>query len=400
MIKPLKFAIQITDKVARDKVLHNRITNKTIKWTKHKMMKMGTAYIKIGQLISSRSDIFPKEVIKEFVDFQNNADVEDIPYDKELVTLYDNPISVGSIGQVYTGMYKDTRPVVVKLKKESAKYVVDDMSAIMQFLQTMCIIFPSRQMKDVKLMIENLNVMIEDELDFENEYNNMIFMEKTFKDSDLIKIPKAIYANQDIIIMEHVPSIQRIPEYLINDLYYEVLEHAMQNNYIHGDLHAGNMGYLQNESKIVLYDFGVILTVPVDKLKKIFNAIVSNDAQLLVKFLVQEEFVYVNNDDSEQQLLHVTECILRYIQHMNIQRLFLELKSNMNESNDILFSINPDLCMLFRTLTLFEGVCKQYSSFSYNVIMIQLAMQYVPADVFIHKGFKDLLGMISHWNLE
>ena len=392
MFKTLHFGVQLTDRLARDRVLRGKAyTPQTIQWTKQRMMTMGTAYIKIGQLISSRSDIFAADIIDEFQDFQykNTHIIENIECNDPYITC-DALLAVGSIGQLYTGSYNE-QPAVIKLKKPNAFHVTADLSGILKVLQAICIVNPSRQLKDVILMIDNIRSTVNDELDFRTEFKNIMFMRRVFETSELFYVPKALYASENVLVMEKVNSNPELPKDIINDIYYEILQSCMRHSFIHGDLHSGNMGYNASLQRVVLYDFGVILRVPVRELQQLFYAAISNDPVLLADFLVNENFVFLSAPENEakQQVEYVSECVLRYISHMNIQQLYQELVLKI-DTNHMLFSLNPDLCMLIRTFALLEGTCKSYNTLSYVSILFQLGMEFVPIDIFVQKSFKDI----------
>ena len=131
---------------------------------------------------------------------------------------------------------------------------------------------------ELQIDLESFFQALRNQLDFEKEANNMKTFYKKYRKNELVKIPKFIAGNKDII-MEYVPSVNFReyrehcdPEELD---YYIMLSRILYQDTIfiqdivHLDLHNGNYGLQLENKSIVLYDFGWVLENQTD-FKKFF----------------------------------------------------------------------------------------------------------------------------------
>ena len=103
--------------------------------TRQKVTKLGPTFVKIGQYVSTRDDLFPDEIIQEFTNLQDNVltmawpVVEDI-IQKEEVPALDNvshlPIASASLGQVHMATYEDKECVVKVLRPNVVQQIEND----------------------------------------------------------------------------------------------------------------------------------------------------------------------------------------------------------------------------------------------------------------------------------
>jgi ubiquinone biosynthesis protein len=394
--KPLLFIGRLVNRKLKQS-LYSRADN--ARWIKNEIVQMGSAYIKMGQLVASRSDIFEKEYIQELQDLHDNVDpinfdtiypmlvnAYDTPNDIFSI-IHETPIATASVGQVHKGTLRyNNNEVAIKIRKpnviEDFTNDFDVMIMIMEFIKK-C--YPnSRKVQDLYEMIKMCSRNILKELDFNNERHNIKIMCETFAYESSIYIPRVYthLSNESILVMEFIDcsTIHRIRDVNIsNQLMRVMIMKGINNGYIHGDLHRGNIGLQLNEYgeyRFILFDFGLILKLDKRVIHQLLYALSFNDVDIIVKVLLHENVIITIDDDYDNSVLQLRKIavyVKEYLQHLDIMRLIDDIKSDPYiDIQMVKFRLNENYFLISRTLTLLEGTCKGLSDdFSYVNTMIQ-----------------------------
>lgn len=380
--------------------LNQSVYSKTdnARWIKNEIVKMGPAYIKMGQLVASRSDIFEKEYIQELQDLHDNVDP--INFEKiypMLVDAYDTPedifshihetpLATASVGQVHKGMLRhNNKKVAIKFRKPNViNEFTNDFEVMLMIMKFVKKCNPnSRKVNDLYEMIKMCSKNILEELDFNNEIRNIKIMSEIFAYESSIYIPRVYthLSNESILVTEFIDctTIHPIRDVNIsNQLMRIMIINGINNGYIHGDLHRGNIGLQVDdygEYKFILFDCGLILELDKHIIHQLLYAISLNDIDIIVKILLQENVIIVTDDgsDSVVQLRKIAVYVKEYLQHLDIMRLIHDIKTDPSiDIQTANFRLNENYFLISRTLTLLEGTCKGLSDdFSYVNTMIQ-----------------------------
>ena len=194
--------------------------------------ELGPTFIKIGQILSTRADLIGEEYIKELSKLQDRAAIEEFSefeeifrdeFSKELIDsfLYINkdPIASASIAQVYLGVLKDGREVVIKIQRPNIKermYI--DLDILIGLSEKYDHIFKESvvNIKDTLMEIRKSTV---NELDFILEANNIKRFRKLNQGSDYIYAPYIV----DELSGEKVLTLENINGFKINDIKRSVI---------------------------------------------------------------------------------------------------------------------------------------------------------------------------------
>lgn len=255
--------------------------------------RMGGLWIKAGQLLALRIDIFPEEICRELSRLQTRAMgfpgsmaraivEEDLggPIDRFFDEFNETPFAAASMGQVHRARLREERVwVAVKVQKPySAEIFARDMVfmywvvRIVQFLR----IYPHMRWDEG---LDELRKIMTEELDFDYEASSMRRMRKTLK-AHGIYVPKQFkrYSTRRVVVSEFIHAVlmadyirverddpnalrewvtennvdpRRVAKRLIHSLFRQLFE----DNLYHGDMHPGNIVLLR-DSRIALIDFG------------------------------------------------------------------------------------------------------------------------------------------------
>src|SRR6056300_1267426 len=295
-VKTWKFAVKFLWK-------NSTVQNKSElgKWTKGELLELGPTFVKLGQIASTRADLYPPEFTRELESLQDNVPpVEfDTGVDYDIFKEFDPvPFKSASIGQVHMAVLQNGQKVVVKLKRpgilDIMKEATDTIRNIVHFLERVGI---DTGNSSGYVLDESIEYLL-GEADYQQEIDNAIEFMKSMRDVEWVKVPRVYkkYSNDEMIVMEYVPSTKlteitdrkvnkkKICEALINSYVIQ----TMDNGLFHADPHPGNLGF-SSRGKLVFYDFGLLVRLSEelrDGFKNLFGFIVTRDTAGIVAVLI------------------------------------------------------------------------------------------------------------------
>ena len=244
--------------------------------------ELGPAFIKIGQILSTRADILPESYIEELTKLQDNVSpieaTEAIKLIEEELSLKmedifaffdETPMAIASIGQVHRAKLYNGDELVLKIKKVN---IENQLELDLEILQRLARFLErktawGRIHKVTELAAELKNNILE-ELDYKNEGRNADRFSENFRDDPLIYIPRVYwkYTTRNVLCLEyqHGSQLNRILEnrddYFDRNLIADSIVDSYFNQifvhgFFHGDPHPGNIIVLP-DGKIMFVDFG------------------------------------------------------------------------------------------------------------------------------------------------
>ena len=432
-VSTVKFATRLTYKLISGQKNHQ-----TGKWIKKNMIDLGPTYIKMGQIISSRIDVFPSYITDELTELQSEVpafdfhhvqetfmEEFDVPIDDVFSKVSKEPIASASIGQVHLAkLAKNDKLVVVKVQRPGIEDIFQEdlniLNKMIHFTKTL----NNRTINDIVLIIQETANSIQKELDFTNEMNNMHLFHTFFNNNNDIIIPRVYskYASKRIIVMEYLPGVKinciddpSVNKKLIaNKLVTNFTNIVLKDGYIHADPHPGNISLQKKTNKIILYDFGIVYKVDLNLKKCLENLIIAlyeKDVISVMTLIIENEIVFAldsrgKNIESltnrEYVILYkLVVYILDYADEVDVSKLNNKIFSDEDVDFDNLpFILNSDVILLFKTLTTLEGVCKGLdASFEYTKIIQSLILDIMGKNItsnIIEKVVKDIQMVIKN----
>jgi predicted unusual protein kinase regulating ubiquinone biosynthesis (AarF/ABC1/UbiB family) len=205
------------------------------------------------------------------------------------------------------------------------------------------------------------------------------------KDVDCVKVPRDYkkYSNDDMIVMEYVPSTKlteitdpkvnkkKICEALINSYVIQ----TMDNGLFHADPHPGNLGF-SSRGKLVFYDFGLLVTLSEelrDGFKSLFGFIITRDTAGIVDVLIKlGVIVPTTSDVSDIELFF--ETILGYLETLDGSGIMNDDLA-VQLAAEKPFVVPTSFVYLAKSFSIIEGICIQldpdFNYFTYLEPMIQ-----------------------------
>ena len=362
-------------------------------WTRDQLIELGPTFVKLGQIVSTRADLYPLEFTRELESLQDNVPpidegcVKDVVNANNVFSEFEYvPFKSASIGQVHKATLKNGKDVVVKIKRpniyEILKTDTDNVLEIVRFLEWVGI--DTGTGTGIALE-ESVNYLL-GEADYIQEIDNAITFRNGMKGVSWIKVPRVYkkLSNQDRIVMEYVESTKvteltntkinkkKVCEAIINSY----LIQTMDKGFFHGDPHPGNLGISEKTGKLVFYDFGLLIYIS-ERLREGFTNIlvhiINKDTTAIVNELV-EMGVIVPTSSELSDIASFFRSILNYLETLDGGVIVNDdFASQLAEEKP--FTVPSSFIYLAKSFGIIEGICKEldpdFNYFTYLEPMIQ-----------------------------
>ena len=352
--------------------------------------ELGTTFIKLGQMMSLRSDIIPASMAEEFKKLTDN--VKPIAFDQikpiiegelcaEIADVFsefdENPIAAASISQVYSATLKETgEKVVVKVRKPGITETIrDDMALIFTIAHYINKTSYSKNI-DFEAIAEEFFHTMNMELDLMLEKSNNEKFVKNFSSSkwSWLHFPKMFgtLCTNKILVMERIFALklddvikpenkENFDRKVIAGRGAEVLMKMILNDgFFHADLHEGNIFFKEN-NEIAIIDTGMCGYIDKfmrTKLADLFIAFVAKDWEKTARICLELS----ENGEIDDKELFVRD----------LRNIFEDLPDNLAEINTaevvgkisgVIFKyklkVPRELTQLIRSFSMIEGLCRK-----------------------------------------
>lgn len=345
--------------------------------------ELGPTFIKIGQILSTRPDILPKEYIDELSKLQDNVQIEPFdnikkvffnefkkPIDKVFLTFYKVPLASASIAQVHKAILKNGKEVIVKIQRPKIKEEITQDIAILKKIIKLAKINSIDFLIDPKEALEELQIATELELDFENEANNMDKFRNLNKNIASVYAPYVIHnlCTKKIITMEEIKGIKidnlhelLLKGYVAEDigkkLALSFFKQVFEDGFFHGDPHPGNI-LIQN-NKICYIDFGLVGNIS-NNLRNSLNdmlvAVAYKDINKLTSTLMSIGIRkgYVNKNKLFEDIDYlITSYLSTSLSNLQLSTMLQDIFDTAKHNN---IKLPRDFTLLIRSMLIIEGV--------------------------------------------
>jgi ubiquinone biosynthesis protein len=233
-----------------------------------RLVELGPAYVKLGQVLSTRPDLLPERYIDELEKLQD--DVGPIPFDDVRATIEEElggrmsklfasfdeePLGSASLGQVHSAQLRDGRDVVVKVQRPNIReQLADDIEFFRALAEFLADHTKAGVRVDLVGIIQQLERALADELDYRIEARNAATFRRSLAEFPRILVPKVIeaYTTKRILTTERVRGIKiddvsplvRIEHDfhpVADDLTRAYLKQITIDGHFHADPHPGNV---------------------------------------------------------------------------------------------------------------------------------------------------------------
>lgn len=233
-----------------------------------RLVELGPAYVKLGQVLSTRPDLLPPDYIAELEKLQDDvgpiptSDVVDIieaelcaRSSKLFASFDEEPLGTASLGQVHAAQLRDGRPVVVKVQRPHVRnQLADDLEFFHQLAQFLSDHTAAGERVDLLGIVHQLERALSDELDYRIEARNAATFRRTLAEYPRILVPRVIeaYTTQRVLTTERIrgtkldavsPLTRLEHDFhpVAEDLIRAYLKQITIDGHFHADPHPGNV---------------------------------------------------------------------------------------------------------------------------------------------------------------
>jgi len=245
--------------------------------------ELGPTFVKFGQLLSTRPDVVPPDIVAELRKLQD--DVSPFPFDEvrrvieqdlgltveqAFLAFEEQPLAAASIGQVHRATLPNGEDVVVKVQRpEAPRQIESDLQLMRAAARVVRERVHALDFIDTELLVEEFARSIRQELDYAHEARNAEAFRRNFAGSETVVVPKVIwrYGSARVLTLEYLDGTQIRDvdvESLSSDerreLAYRMADAWMtmifRHGFFHGDPHPANILVLE-DGRLGLVDFGL-----------------------------------------------------------------------------------------------------------------------------------------------
>jgi ubiquinone biosynthesis protein len=290
--------------------------------------ELGPTFVKFGQLLSTRPDIVPPDIILELRSLQDDvrafpyADIERTireelgqPIERLFLDFDEQPIAAASIGQVHRATLPNGRKVAVKVQRPNAPRQIEaDLALMYQAAKLAKERIRALDFIDANEIVDEFSRSIRQELDYRLEARNADGFHKNFAGHPHVAVPKVYwsYTRSRVLTLEYLDGVQladidvehwtldqrRRLAYLIAETWMTMI---FRQGFFHGDPHPANILVLSPE-RIGLVDFGLTGKLTDDdmsKLTRLFIDAAAENIEVLPKRLADLGVRYDKGREAE-----------------------------------------------------------------------------------------------------
>lgn len=347
--------------------------------------ELGSTFVKLGQLMSSRDDLLPKELCDELCKLVDNVTPEEIDIkailsnefninvDDVFDEIDDEPFAAASLSQIYKAHLRaHNKDVILKVKRTGVyESITIDLMLIKDIAAVVEKYYGLAQNIGLEHIVASFEKSILAELSFLQELNSIDKFRYNFRNCDTTYVPMTYpeFSNDDILCMEHISGIkisdkESLLKHGLNtkkianatvELY---LKQVFDSGFFHGDPHAGNIFVLE-DGKVAFVDFGSVGRLYPAEREALADFVIfflKKDAKRLIDVIktISLSFNIENEALMEREISALIEDIdQNSIENLNLKSVLAKFSNIINKNKIIL----PDfLYLILRGIILLEGI--------------------------------------------
>ncbi|MQR00341.1 ubiquinone biosynthesis regulatory protein kinase UbiB [Glaciimonas soli] len=354
--------------------------------------ELGPIFIKFGQVLSTRRDLVPGDIVDELSNLQDrvppfSSDLAIAQIEKSLKAHPDElfasferePVASASIAQVHFAVLKDGRDVAVKVLRPGMKKSIDEDVALMHFAAGWVErLWTDGKRVKAREVVGEFDKYLHDELDLMREAANGSQLRRNFADSKLLMVPEMFwdFCSSSVIVMERMHGIPisqtdklrtagiDLPK-LSRDGVEIFFTQVFRDGFFHADMHPGNILVSvapETFGRYIALDFGIVGTLndfDKDYLSQNFLAFFQRDYKRVAEAHIESGWAPKETrvDELESAVRACCEPIFdRSLKDISFGQVLLRLFQTSRRFN---IEVQPQLVLLQKTLLNVEGLGRQ-----------------------------------------
>ena len=356
---------------------------------------LGPTYIKIGQILSSRYDLLPKEYCDALANLRAKVTPMSFEEVSEILkeeygdineifeSISHECIGSASIAQVHKAKLKNGENVVIKVQR---KNVYETMTTDIKLIKKAILLLRLNSLVkviDLNSVIDEIYYIAKEEMNFQIEAKHLEEFKENNRDIVYVDVPKVYneLVTKKVLVMENIDGINLNNKEALIKQGYDVEEIGLKlaNNYIkqalddglfHADPHPDNI--FVRDGKIIFLDLGMMGRLSSRNrqlLKNAMNAIVANDTTELERILlsISKTTGSINHIKLRNEIQKILDKnVNEDIENINIVEFMSSVSKVLRENN---IKLDKNITLLMRGICVIEGTLELISP-NINLIMV------------------------------
>lgn len=359
--------------------------------------EMGTLFLKLGQLLSTRSDLLPPQIIAQLSLLQDKvapfdakiaiATIEHAKYGLgqpigDIFARFDEiPLAAASVAQVHTAALHDGREVVVKVVRPNIKQgIIADFELLRQMAAWASARLEAARAIHLIDVVEDYRQIMLNELDLTLEAANSTKMRHNFTDSRLIYVPEVYMSAKQVMVSERIFGVPISQTDLFDALGYDraalakkgltiFFTQVFRDNFFHADMHPGNIfvetmpdGRAVAEPRYIGLDCAIMGELSKEDqliVARMLLSVMNANYTALVDIIWQAGWIPPSADKyalMRDMSRTVSPMVLKPIHEIDFAGVLFEILSIARRHR---MSIPPQLMLLLKTLVHVEGLGRE-----------------------------------------
>jgi predicted unusual protein kinase regulating ubiquinone biosynthesis (AarF/ABC1/UbiB family) len=246
--------------------------------------RLGPAYVKLGQILSTRGDLLPPPYLLALSRLQDNCEPFSYEEVEQIVThelgvrltkafseFNKEPLAAASLGQIHRAKMRDGREVAVKVQRPAIReQILQDLEIFADVAEFYVLHTELGKKYEFDVMVEEFRKSLLGELDYRQEAQNLETLRRNLSEFDLIVVPFAVdaFTTTKVLTMEFikgkkVTAITNLERTelaggpLAEQIFAAYLKQILVDGFFHADPHPGNV-LLTDDKKVALIDLGMV----------------------------------------------------------------------------------------------------------------------------------------------
>lgn len=411
---------EILERIQLTKIIPNNLKEKSEKLSevlslsvyervRMALEELGPAYVKLGQMFSNRADLLPKELINELQKLQDKIGQEPVNVKEKLANelridpndyfewIEEKPLASASIAQVFKAMLKNKNLVVLKIKRENIREIIE---CDLLILKDLANVFESynENYKNINLsyILKIFDESIHKELSLANELNNIERFKRNFNDNIHVHVP-TVYkelSNDNILCMEFINGIKVTEKDKIEEASLDVkhiavegfvlyVQQVLEYGFFHADPHPGNI-FVTFNGKIAFIDFGsmgILLPKERELLEDFLYYLLQKNTKKLIVTIkkIAIDYAVSNEKQLERDVYEIMDIVDKNsLKSINLSLIVDRLRFIFSHNK---ITLPEHFYLLLKGITQIEGIVRHLDP---DLDVFQLTEQYAQ-DTFIRR---------------
>jgi predicted unusual protein kinase regulating ubiquinone biosynthesis (AarF/ABC1/UbiB family) len=344
---------------------------------------LGPSYIKLGQWLSTRTDVLPQPYLEVLSKLQDDVPPSDFSLVQDTIEneigkidhifdRFDKKAKSGaSLGQVYLARYKG-RDVIIKASRPDIEKTVSRDILVLKSILPLATRFIDPNLKySVNAMLSQFVETISEEMDYRIEARNLKTIRRNLSHDPAVLIPELFpeITSRHVLSMEYIPGTKITDiaaldtlgldrERIVSKVHRIFFKMLLKDSVFHADPHPGNIS-VTSDGKIILYDFGMVGRIDDDtrlKLVRLYLGLIEKDPVRAVNVLIDLGTLEpsVNRYIVEKAL----EFSIKSLHGQQVDRM--EVKALIDLTNKTMskfpFRLPKNLALYMRMSSILEGI--------------------------------------------